>query len=558
MKPFARTLCLITVAGVLLAIMVTVPAQASTAPRVTALSSHHGVYWGAKRITVYGRNFRHVSRVMFGVKKGYSVHVVSSTRLTVGVPWHKYGTVHVRVVSSSGSSSRVNGDRFSFTRPTMNSRIQGGLTARQEQGISARVRAAHRTPHTAYRSSRWTAAMGVTAMLRARSWLGVPYSWAGGNSRGPTLGVCAHNGGDMDCHVVGFDCSGLALYAWAPYRQLVHYAATQHSRAGRFHPTIGQLVPGDLVFFSGYIANGIGHVAVYEGRGMVIQAEQSGTTVMRSRLVDVIAHSGRYRGATRPASTGRQASGPHLSTMTSQVSLRGGYLTITGSGLATATSVSVGGKMLYSFAARSSARLVVKAPAHVAGRVTVAVSNPWGTSTRSLTYVGAPLLSALTPARGSTAGGTGVTVSGRNLTSVTKVAIGTTAARFRALSTTQLAVAMPAHAAGAVRVTVYTRFGTSNQRIYTYVAPTPTTSPPTTGAPPSEPATTAPPTSATSEPTDPATTETTAPPSTTPPSEPPTSPTTAAPSTTPSTEPPTAGSTTTAEPSASASTTAAG
>jgi hypothetical protein len=391
--------------------------------------------------------------------------------------------------------------------------------------------------------------------------VGVPYSWAGGNSRGPTLGVCAHNGGDMDCHIVGFDCSGLALYAWAPYKQLVHYAATQHSRAGRFHPAIGQLVPGDLVFFSGYIANGIGHVAIYEGRGMVIQAEQSGTPVMRSRLVDVIAHSGRYRGATRPTSTGRQAPGPHLSTMTSQVSVRGGHLTITGSQLATATSVSVGGKRLYSFAQRSSTRLVVKVPAHRAGRVSVAVSNPWGTSARTLTYVGAPALSALTPSRGLTTGGTAVTVSGVNLTSVTRVAVGTTPVRFQALSTTRLALKMPAHAAGAVRVTVYTRFGTSNQKSYTYVAPTPTTTSPTSSAPPSSTAApgTEPPTTATSEPTSPPTSTT--PPITEPPTTAPstTAPSTTAPSTTAPTEPPTTDSTTTAETtSPAASTTAAG
>ena len=73
------------------------------------------------------------------------------------------------------------------------------------------------------------------------------------------------------------------------------------------------------MFFSGRHESVIGHVAVYEGNGMVIQAEQSGYRIMRSRLTDVIAFSGRYRGATRPLSHGRQAAGPHLSSVTSQV-----------------------------------------------------------------------------------------------------------------------------------------------------------------------------------------------------------------------------------------------
>ena len=51
-----------------------------------------------------------------------------------------------------------------------------------------------------------------------------------GQRLGPTTGVCSHNGGDLDCHIVGFDCSGLAMYAWWPYRHLAHYAATQYSR----------------------------------------------------------------------------------------------------------------------------------------------------------------------------------------------------------------------------------------------------------------------------------------------------------------------------------------
>src|SRR5262249_12112921 len=154
-------------------------------------------------------------------------------------------------------------------------------SARQERRISAHVRATHRGVYIAPWRNHWTSAMGSTAKNRARSWLGLPYSWAGGNGRGPTYRVCAHNvGGDLDCHVVGFDCSGLSLFAWSPYKQLVHFAETQHRQAGRFHPTIGELMPGDLVFFSADDPSGIGHVAMYAGRGLVIQALQSGTRIM--------------------------------------------------------------------------------------------------------------------------------------------------------------------------------------------------------------------------------------------------------------------------------------
>ena len=235
MKLFIRALCVLALIA-LVPVVASAPATAGTRPSVTGLSFHHATYRGGARLTVRGHNFTHVKKVTFGLKRGWNVKVWSSTTLTVTTPEHDYGQVNVRVWTATGTSSKVSADRFTFKRPTMNTHIQGGLTGRQEQRISAKIRATHRGVFTASRSSRWTPAMGATAVARARSWLGLPYSWAGGNSRGPTLGVCAHNGGDLDCHIVGFDCSGLALYAWAPYKQLVHYASTQHSTAGRFHP----------------------------------------------------------------------------------------------------------------------------------------------------------------------------------------------------------------------------------------------------------------------------------------------------------------------------------
>jgi cell wall-associated NlpC family hydrolase len=453
-------------------VVLAAPAVAGSRPTVTALSRHRGPYWGATRVVVRGSNLGDVRKVMFGANTGYALHVVSSTKLAVIDPEHGYGTVHVRVVGPAGASLRTVRDRFTYTRPTMNTPIMGGLTARQEQRISARVRAAHHGVRIAARRKRWTPAMGATAARRARSWLGLPYSWAGGNGAGPTPGVCAHNGGDLDCHVVGFDCSGLTLYAWSPYMQLIHYAASQHSEAGRFHPTKAQLVPGDLVFFSGYIADGIGHVAVYVGHGMVIQAAQSGTRVMRSRLVDVIAESGVYRGATRPMSHGRQGPSPRVSALGShKIPAAGGYVRITGRHLASTTSVSIGGRTIYSFASRSATYLKVRVPAHRPGPVMLSVSNAWGTVHRNLAYVGAPTISSLSPASGPTAGHTEVTIGGTGLTAALRVELGGRTVAFRRAASNHLTFKTPAHAAGSVPVTVTSRFGTSNAVPYTFGAP---------------------------------------------------------------------------------------
>jgi cell wall-associated NlpC family hydrolase len=467
-----RPAAVLSVAAVLLAAAVVAsPAYASTRPVVTKLSRHRGPYWGSTQVTVRGANFVDVGRVLFEKESAW-IQSVTPTKIVVIAPWHAYGTVHVRVVSASGTSRRSKADLYSFVPPTMNTPIQGGLTARQEQHISARVRAGHHGVRTAPGAGHWTAAMGLTAVHRARSWLGLPYSWAGGSYGGPTLGVCAHNGGDLDCHVVGFDCSGLALYSWSPYIHLVHYAQTQHAQAGRFHPTVEQLVPGDLVFFGGGQATGIGHVVVYAGHGTVIQAPESGSLVERSSLADLISWDS-YRGSTRPMSTGRQAPGPLVTSLTPQLRLTGGMLVIRGRHLASATSVSVGGTLVYSFVRRTQRQLVVRAPAHDAGTVSVDVSNPWGTVTRPLTYVAPPTITSLSPATGPTAGGTTVQIAASGAGSVTAVRVAGTSVPFGRSGAAELTIVTPAHAARTVNIVLVSPFGRSQPAQFTYVAPPP-------------------------------------------------------------------------------------
>ena len=148
-------------------------------------------------------------------------------------------------------------------------------------------------------SAHWTAAMGQTVVNRALQYLGTPYAWAGGSAAGPTAGVCAGGAARHDCHVTGFDCSGLAMYSWSPYLAMAHSAESQYG-SGSFHPVMTALLPGDLVFWSsnGKIS-GIHHVAIYVGDGNVIQAPQSGDIVRITPLGSV--SSGLY-GATRPMS----------------------------------------------------------------------------------------------------------------------------------------------------------------------------------------------------------------------------------------------------------------
>lgn len=141
----------------------------------------------------------------------------------------------------------------------------------------------------------WTPAKGRAAVRRAETQLNVPYAWAGGNQYGPTYGVCSPaNGAPNDCNVDGFDCSGLAMYAWG--QGWAHFAATQYWQAGSYHPSLNNLMPGDLLFWSYGGAADIHHVAIYIGGGQIIQAPESGSYVMISSMYD----PGPIYGATRP------------------------------------------------------------------------------------------------------------------------------------------------------------------------------------------------------------------------------------------------------------------
>ncbi|MEV6443733.1 NlpC/P60 family protein [Amycolatopsis sp. NPDC051716] len=114
-------------------------------------------------------------------------------------------------------------------------------------------------------------------IARAMSTLGMPYAWGGGNASGATRGI--RDGGIADRYgdynKIGFDCSGLMIYAFAGVRSLPHYSGYQYS-SGRQVP-LSQMRRGDLLFWGG--PGGIHHVALYLGGGQMVEAPQSGLRV---------------------------------------------------------------------------------------------------------------------------------------------------------------------------------------------------------------------------------------------------------------------------------------
>lgn len=128
---------------------------------------------------------------------------------------------------------------------------------------------------------------GNNVVAAAMQWIGTTYAWGGGNKDGPTKGIrdggVADSFGDYD--KVGFDCSGLVIYAIAQASgmQLIlpHYTGYQlNHEAGQPVPA-DQLAPGDIVFPAGGSPQ---HVAIYKGNGEIVEAPQSGGVVQVSPL----------------------------------------------------------------------------------------------------------------------------------------------------------------------------------------------------------------------------------------------------------------------------------
>lgn len=140
------------------------------------------------------------------------------------------------------------------------------------------------------------------AIARALSQVGVPYSWGGGSNTGPTLGICGPDGAENDCRIVGFDCSGLTMYAYAgvgiqtPHQTQLIWAAFPTHITDRT-----QLLPGDLLLISSNgDPSGIHHVVIFLGGDRVVEAPYSGVQVRVTDNFWASSNGQHFIGAVRP------------------------------------------------------------------------------------------------------------------------------------------------------------------------------------------------------------------------------------------------------------------
>jgi cell wall-associated NlpC family hydrolase len=124
-------------------------------------------------------------------------------------------------------------------------------------------------------------------IARGLSQRGVPFSYGGGDTTGPTRGSGpADNALGLDTEgrvvgldpvasVVGFDASGLMVYAFAGVGvKLPRSSGAQYKVGQKIPPNLA--LPGDLIFYG---PEGNQSVALFLGNGQMLEVADTGVTV---------------------------------------------------------------------------------------------------------------------------------------------------------------------------------------------------------------------------------------------------------------------------------------
>jgi hypothetical protein len=125
-------------------------------------------------------------------------------------------------------------------------------------------------------SSSPTSSFGQMVVAAATGELGLPYSWGGGNASGRTVGTAS------GVNSIGFDCSGLVLFAVAQASSsqivLPHSSELQATMGTPVAPA--DIQPGDVIAFAlGTDPTDFDHIGIYIGNNEMIDAPDTGAVV---------------------------------------------------------------------------------------------------------------------------------------------------------------------------------------------------------------------------------------------------------------------------------------
>lgn len=157
---------------------------------------------------------------------------------------------------------------------------------------------------------------------------------------------------------------------------------------------------------------------------------QATTPAHAAGKVDVVVTNSDSQAATLAQAFTYTASAPTISSIlpVSGGTSGGTVVTISGTGFSSGATVKFGGTLATSVSIASATSITATTPAHAGGKVDVVVTNSdtqTATLAQAFTYtVSAPTISSVSPASGSTSGGTSITITGTGFQSGATVTVG--------------------------------------------------------------------------------------------------------------------------------------
>jgi hypothetical protein len=426
---------------------------------VTELEPATGPERGGLPVTISGSGFEDGLSVAFGSASALDVVVVSSTEIRATVP-PGTGTVDVRV-SAGPQVALIQQGFVYFAEPVIDEITPAA--APTTGGITADVFGTGFTADSEVTIGGRTATVSNRSLTASRQRLRVTVPpGAAGTARVTVSGA----GGSLASLADGF------VYYDVNADGISGIAPASGPAGGGTRVTIGGSGFGNRANVSAVRFGGAAASITSVTENVIVVSTPAGTGV-----ADVEVETVDETFELADAFTWIAA--PTFVSITPNVgsALGGEDVTITGSGFATGTRVSIGGRAALSVAVQSATSLTAVTPPGSVGPADLRISVPRGgdvVATGAYTYDDEFTVGSLSPSRGALAGGTLVIVRGSGFASGMTVRFGEVAATsVQVVDSTTLEVRTPrAAAAGTVKVSV-TRDGTTEESAtrFTYFEP---------------------------------------------------------------------------------------
>jgi Tfp pilus assembly major pilin PilA len=436
------------------------------APAVLSVSPGTGPAAGGTTLTITGSGFVPGMTVSVGGHAASTVTLTSTTTLTAVTPAYVSGSLSKDVVvsNSAGSGSLVAAFTYTAGAPTVGSISPGSGSI--AGGTSITINGSGFTPGT-------TVLLGgiqstSVTVLNSTTLTALTPAYA----TGPLVVDVVVDNGVSTSTVAG----GFTYQAIVPTLSGSSPASGPMSGGTTLTLSGSGFVPGTTVLIGGVAASNVvitSSTSLTADTPAYVGGALSKAITVNNGEGSVSLNAGFTYLADIPTTT---------SISPNSGSTGGGTLvTVVGSGFVPGMTISFDGVSSGTVQVLDATHATAVTPAHASGSVDVVVDNGVGSATLSNGYTyasGAPTLSGISPATGSTAGGTSITLTGANLSAVTAVTVGgISASSVVVVDANTVTAVVPAYVSGSLLADVTVMDGSTNATMtgaFTYQAISPT------------------------------------------------------------------------------------